>query len=259
MTGTVPALQVAGAADLPEVERLLEAAGLTRDGLADCERDGQLLVARADDGCLMGCVAAGDVRTSRRSSGRSRSRPARAATAWEAPSWRTCAGPRAGRGCARSVAADGDGGSVLRGARLGDGRPGGRSGRRRRLGRVHGRVPVERPRDAPGPALRAAPSTQAADDAQPGQAGPGSSGRVNVKAARSSPARATRRRGARRDRAPARGDAHGSRAPRPTRSSPAPGRRTLSQHGQAGSRRRTAASVAGSNAETTARASVPSA
>jgi amino-acid N-acetyltransferase len=57
MTATLPALRVAGANDLPEVEGLLGAAGLTRDGLDACARDGMLLVARADDGCLMGCVA----------------------------------------------------------------------------------------------------------------------------------------------------------------------------------------------------------
>jgi N-acetylglutamate synthase-like GNAT family acetyltransferase len=56
MTAPFPALQVAGAHDLPEVERLLESAGLTRDGLAACARDGNLIVARAEDGCLMGCV-----------------------------------------------------------------------------------------------------------------------------------------------------------------------------------------------------------
>ena len=57
MTAAFPAVQVAGADDLPEVECLLEAAGLTRDGLDACARDGLLIVARADDGCLMGCVA----------------------------------------------------------------------------------------------------------------------------------------------------------------------------------------------------------
>ena len=57
MTATFPAIRVAGTEDLPEVEQLLEAAGLTREGLAACARDGLLLVARADDGCLMGCVA----------------------------------------------------------------------------------------------------------------------------------------------------------------------------------------------------------
>lgn len=56
MTAPFPRLQVAGARDLPEVEHLLESAGLTRDGLAACERDGNLVVARADDGCLVGCV-----------------------------------------------------------------------------------------------------------------------------------------------------------------------------------------------------------
>jgi amino-acid N-acetyltransferase len=57
VTATFPAIRVAGTEDLPEVEHLLEAAGLTREGLAACARDGLLLVARADDRCLMGCVA----------------------------------------------------------------------------------------------------------------------------------------------------------------------------------------------------------
>jgi N-acetylglutamate synthase-like GNAT family acetyltransferase len=57
VTAAFPAVQVAGADDLPEVECLLEAAGLTRDGLDACARDRLLIVARADDGCLMGCVA----------------------------------------------------------------------------------------------------------------------------------------------------------------------------------------------------------
>ena len=57
MTASFPAVEVGGADDLPEVEHLLGAAGLTRDGLDACARDGLLLVARADDGCLMGCVA----------------------------------------------------------------------------------------------------------------------------------------------------------------------------------------------------------
>ena len=57
MTASFPAVQVGGADDLPEVEYLLGAAGLTRDGLDACARDELLLVARADDGCLMGCVA----------------------------------------------------------------------------------------------------------------------------------------------------------------------------------------------------------
>ncbi len=57
MTASFPAVQVGGADDLPEVEFLLQAAGLTRDGLAACVRDGMLFVARADDDCLMGCVA----------------------------------------------------------------------------------------------------------------------------------------------------------------------------------------------------------
>jgi amino-acid N-acetyltransferase len=57
MTLGVPAVVVAGADDLAEVERLLEDAGLTRDGVAACAGDGQLLVARAADGRLAGCVA----------------------------------------------------------------------------------------------------------------------------------------------------------------------------------------------------------
>lgn len=57
MTAPFPGLTVAGMTDLPEVEHLLWAAGLTRDGLDACARDGLLIVARADDGCLMGCVA----------------------------------------------------------------------------------------------------------------------------------------------------------------------------------------------------------
>jgi amino-acid N-acetyltransferase len=56
MTAPFPTLRVARAGDLPEIEHLLESVGLTRDGLAACERDGILVVARADDGCLMGCV-----------------------------------------------------------------------------------------------------------------------------------------------------------------------------------------------------------
>jgi amino-acid N-acetyltransferase len=57
MTAILPTPQVAGADDLAEVECLLEAAGLTRAGLAACARDGHLLVARAEDGGLVGCVA----------------------------------------------------------------------------------------------------------------------------------------------------------------------------------------------------------
>ncbi len=57
MTATFPSLRVGGADDLLEVEHLLQAAGLTRDGLDACARGGMLLVARADDDCLMGCVA----------------------------------------------------------------------------------------------------------------------------------------------------------------------------------------------------------
>ena len=57
MTAPFPEIRVAAAADVAEVESLLESAALTRDGLAACARGGQLLVARADDGCLMGCVA----------------------------------------------------------------------------------------------------------------------------------------------------------------------------------------------------------
>jgi amino-acid N-acetyltransferase len=57
MKAPFPEIQVATADELPEVEQLLAAAALTREGLAECARGGQLLVARADDGCLMGCVA----------------------------------------------------------------------------------------------------------------------------------------------------------------------------------------------------------
>jgi len=52
-----PEIRVATEDELPEVEQLLAAAALTRDGLAACARDAHLLVARADDGCLMGYVA----------------------------------------------------------------------------------------------------------------------------------------------------------------------------------------------------------
>lgn len=57
MTGAFPTIGVAGRRDLPDVELLLEVAGLTREDLAACERAGLLLAARAEDGCLMGCVA----------------------------------------------------------------------------------------------------------------------------------------------------------------------------------------------------------
>jgi N-acetylglutamate synthase-like GNAT family acetyltransferase len=57
MTAPFTAVAIAGAADLAEAERLLQSAGLPRDGLDVCARDGMLLVARADDGCLLGCVA----------------------------------------------------------------------------------------------------------------------------------------------------------------------------------------------------------
>ncbi len=57
MTAPFPEIRVAGPDEMPEVEQLLEAAALTRDGLAECGRAGDVLVARADDGCLMGCVA----------------------------------------------------------------------------------------------------------------------------------------------------------------------------------------------------------
>jgi amino-acid N-acetyltransferase len=56
MTAPFPTLRVASPEDLAEVEHLLEASGLTRDGLAACARHGALIVAEADDGCLMGCV-----------------------------------------------------------------------------------------------------------------------------------------------------------------------------------------------------------
>lgn len=52
-----PEIRVAGPDELPDIERLLESSALTRDGLAQCARVGDVLVARADDGCLMGCVA----------------------------------------------------------------------------------------------------------------------------------------------------------------------------------------------------------
>jgi N-acetylglutamate synthase-like GNAT family acetyltransferase len=57
MTLGVPAVVVAGADDLVEVERLLEDAGLTREGVAACAAGGNLLVARVNDGQLAGCVA----------------------------------------------------------------------------------------------------------------------------------------------------------------------------------------------------------
>jgi amino-acid N-acetyltransferase len=57
MTAPFPEIRVATADELPEVEQLLAAAALTREGLAACAQGGHLLVARADDGCLMGCVA----------------------------------------------------------------------------------------------------------------------------------------------------------------------------------------------------------
>lgn len=57
MTAPFPEIRVAGPDELPEIERLLESSALTRDGLAECARAGDVLVARADDGCLMGCVA----------------------------------------------------------------------------------------------------------------------------------------------------------------------------------------------------------
>lgn len=57
MTPGLPAIHVGRPDDVPEVERLLEAAGLTRAGLVACAHDGTLLVARADDGRLEGCVA----------------------------------------------------------------------------------------------------------------------------------------------------------------------------------------------------------
>ena len=57
MTAPFPEIYVATADELPEIERLLESSALTRDGLAECTRAGDVLVARADDGCLAGCVA----------------------------------------------------------------------------------------------------------------------------------------------------------------------------------------------------------
>ena len=57
MTAPFPEIHVATADELPEVEQLVAASALTLDGLAECTRAGDVLVARADDGCLMGCVA----------------------------------------------------------------------------------------------------------------------------------------------------------------------------------------------------------
>jgi amino-acid N-acetyltransferase len=57
MTDGVPAIMVAGTDDFAEVGRLLEDGGLTREGVAACAGDGQLLVARTADGRLAGCVA----------------------------------------------------------------------------------------------------------------------------------------------------------------------------------------------------------
>jgi arsenate reductase len=57
MTAIVPAVTVAGGHDLHDVEQLLQDAGLPRDGLAACARNGTLFVARADDLSLLGCVA----------------------------------------------------------------------------------------------------------------------------------------------------------------------------------------------------------
>ncbi len=57
MTAPFPEIRIATVDELPEVEQLLAAAALTREGLAACAQGGHLLVARADDGCLMGCVA----------------------------------------------------------------------------------------------------------------------------------------------------------------------------------------------------------
>ena len=57
MTAPLPEIRVAGPDELPEIERLLESSALTRDGLAECARARDVFVARADDGCLAGCVA----------------------------------------------------------------------------------------------------------------------------------------------------------------------------------------------------------
>ena len=57
MSAPFPEIRVAAATDIADVEELLAAAALTREGLAACAQGGQLLVARADDGCLTGCVA----------------------------------------------------------------------------------------------------------------------------------------------------------------------------------------------------------
>jgi amino-acid N-acetyltransferase len=57
MTAPVFEIRIAGPDELHEIEGLLESSALTRDGLAECARAGDVLVARADDGRLMGCVA----------------------------------------------------------------------------------------------------------------------------------------------------------------------------------------------------------
>lgn len=57
MSAPFPAIGIGTPDDLPDVELLLESADLTREGLGACAGAGLLVVARAGDGCLMGCVA----------------------------------------------------------------------------------------------------------------------------------------------------------------------------------------------------------
>jgi N-acetylglutamate synthase-like GNAT family acetyltransferase len=57
MTAPVLEIRIAGPDELHEIEGLLESSALTGDGLAECTRAGDVLVARADDGRLVGCVA----------------------------------------------------------------------------------------------------------------------------------------------------------------------------------------------------------
>ena len=53
----MPPLVAATAADLPDVEALVTAAGLTLDGLAACVTGGTAVVCREHDGCLLGTAA----------------------------------------------------------------------------------------------------------------------------------------------------------------------------------------------------------
>ncbi len=60
MSGAVaprPPLVAATAADLPDVEALVAAAGLTLLGLEKCVADGTAVVCREHDGCLLGAAA----------------------------------------------------------------------------------------------------------------------------------------------------------------------------------------------------------